>query len=133
MTTRKSTRASKKPKPAYEPTWDAESGPSDEQINTALRVLRAEYWTSVRAMAGDIVERMRSGAEVSEVIHEQCDECYWTTYTAASQRAVLCSDCNWASECEDMGLENPTDEQRAYVCLSHDVSEQVAALESEAQ
>ena len=129
------TRKIRKEIPAYEPTWDAESGPSDELVNTALRILRAEYWTSVRAMAGDVLERMRSGAEgceVSDVIRETCDECYWTIYTAASQRAVLCSDCSWTSECEDMGLENPTDGQRAYVCLVHDVSEQVEALESEA-
>lgn len=112
--------SAKRTNPDYEPTWE-DSGPSDEQVNTAMRVLRAEYWTSVRSMARDIIARIASGEvdrnEISDAVHEDCDSCYWTIYTAASQRAVLCSDHDWSETAEDMG----------YFCLLHDVGEQVEA------
>ena len=98
-----------------------------------MRVLRAEYWTSVRSMARDIISRIVSGEvdrnEISDAVHEDCDSCYWTIYTAASQRAVLCSDHDWSETAEDMGMAegSVTDEQRAYFCLVHDVGEQVEA------
>lgn len=123
----------RKAEPEYEPHWDADKGPSDEQVNTAMRVLRSEYFTSVRYIAREITDRLKAepDSEVSDLIHEACDECYWTIYTAASQRAVLCSDCDWQSEWEDMWQNGPaSDAQRAYVCLVHDVGEMVQAIQN---
>jgi len=124
--------AARKATPSYEPRWDADKGPTDEQVETALRVLRAEYWTSVRAMALDIVARVKSGEvkrdAVSDAIHEDCDGSYWVIYTRANQRAVLCSDHDWTEDAADFGEDDKaTDAQRAFFCLRADVSAQVEA------
>ena len=125
--------ARKAPEPSYEPTWDPETGPTDDQVNTALRVLRADYWTSVRSFAKDLVRRVRAGeidreTGLSDAIHETCDGSSWCIYTAESQRAVLCSDHDPSEDAEDMGAESLTDGQRAYFCLVHDVTAQCEAI-----
>jgi hypothetical protein len=134
MTTPKKRTAKKSPKPApsYEPAWDSEKGPSDEQVETALRVLRADYWTSVRATAADIIARVKSGEikrdDLYDAIHETCDGSYWVIYTHANQRAVLCSDHDWTEDAEEMGEpEKASDALRAFYCLKADVTAQVDA------
>lgn len=95
--TRKTSKAPTKRTPvkveSWAPQWDTDKGPSDDLVNDAMRVLRAEYWASIRAMSSDIVARVQNGEvsrdNISDAVHEMCDECYWTIYTAASQRAVL--------------------------------------------
>ena len=124
--------AALKAQPTYEPTWDHEQGPTDEQVDTALRVLRAEYWASVRSTAKNIVALVVSGEikrnDLSDAIHETCDDSYWVIYTYASQRAVLCSDHDWTEDAEEYGeADKATDAQRAFFCLQADVTAQVEA------
>jgi hypothetical protein len=114
-------------------TWDADKGPSDEQVSDALTVLRAEYWSSIRAMAKDLVGRVDAGeitddSEMSDAIHEDADGCYWTIYTAGNYRAMLCSDQEPFALAEEEGLEKPESPAVcAYLVVHHDVTEQVNA------
>ena len=59
-------------------------------------------------MSADIVARVHNGEisrdNISDAVHEMCDECYWTIYTSASQRAILASDHDWEETAEDMGM-----------------------------
>ena len=41
--------------------WDADKGPSDSQVDAALRVLRAEYWSSIRSTVRDLADEIRKG------------------------------------------------------------------------
>ncbi len=114
--------------------WDPATGPSDEQVNAAMRVLRAEYWASIRAMATDLVRRVDSGEldsdeTLSDAIHADADGCQWAIYTAANYRAMLCSDADPYELAADEGYElgdNAT-AVLAYLVVRHDVTEQVAA------
>jgi hypothetical protein len=112
-------------------TWDPDRGPSDDQVSDAMRILRAEYWTDVRNMAKDLARRVREKEirrrDLSDAIHEDCDGCERAIYTWRAQLTILCSDHDSNEDREDMGSEHLTDEQRAYFCLVHDVTDQVEA------
>jgi hypothetical protein len=118
------------PAPTYEPRW-GDDGPTDEQVATAMRVLRGDYWTSVRSLARDLARRVRAGEltddTLTDAIHEAVDGSAWCIYTLNSQHAVLASDHDPAEDAADEGVTYTTDAQRAYACLRHDVTAQVQA------
>jgi len=111
--------------------WDSDKGPTDEQVDVALRILRADYWTTIRAMAKDIVERVKSGDverdEVSDAVHEDADGSHYVIYTHANYQALLACDGDPTDEARDMGLENPTMAQLAYCAVRRDLESQVQA------
>ena len=72
--------------------WDADKGPSDSQVDEAKRVLRADYWTSIRSLAKGLAEEIRKGElapeDVEDRLHEDADGSYWTIYTHANYQAI---------------------------------------------
>src|ERR1700723_366075 len=96
-----------KPKKEWEPTWDANKGPSDSQVDTAMQVLRVEYWTSIRSNAKALADDMRGGSlepdDVYDRIHEEADGSHWTIYTHANYKAIMCSDHDPWEDVEEMG------------------------------
>jgi len=117
------------------PTWDPDKGPSDSQVDDARRVLRADYWTSIRGMVADVIGQMKGGHlesadEVSDYIHESADGCHWAIYTHANYQAIMCSDHDPWEDVEDQGSElDPKNAMPvlAYFCVKHDVEEQLEA------
>ena len=119
-----------------EMTWDADKGPSDSQVDDALRVLRAEYWSSIRSCAKGLADEIRKGdlspEDVEDRLHEDADGSYWTIYTHANYRAIMCSDHDPWDDVRDSG-EPLTAEMAngqpcailAYYCVRHDTREQL--------
>lgn len=112
--------------------WNADEGPNDAQVVAAARILRAEYWTSIRAMAKTIADDIRAGelnrGDVYDRIHEDVDGCYWVIYTAANYRALLASDHCPFDVAEEEGFDMPENPaQCAYYVVGVDVREQVDA------
>lgn len=120
-------------------TWDPDKGPTDGQVDNALQVLRAEYWTSIRGIAKDVKSEIDNGnlADVDDVetyVHETVDGCYWVIYTHANYRAIMCSDWDPWQDVEESGQSLTGKECHsqptallAYYCVKHDVAEQVEA------
>lgn len=115
-------------------SWDPDKGPTDEQIEAARRILRADYWTSIRANAKELADEIRKGElaseDVDDRIHEDADGSHWTIYTHANYQAIMCSDHDPWEDVEDMGGE--LDPRKAmpvlaYYCVRHDVREQLEA------
>jgi hypothetical protein len=106
----------------------------DEKVQEALNILRADYYTSVRATAEDMIRRIKSGeidsAEALETdIHETADGSYWVIYTHANLQCMQASD-NWL-EAEDAGHdEGNLSEQLptyAFYAFRCDLAEQLEA------
>jgi hypothetical protein len=114
-----------------EPAWDSANGhgPSKEEQEDATRVLRGAYWTSIRAMAEDIVDRILSGEienadQASEVVYQTADGSGYVIYTRANYLTLLCSDHDATEDLEDSG--SPfTPAVAAYYCVRADLAEQV--------
>lgn len=68
--------------------------PTDRDVDDALRVLRADYYTDVLDEARDLAKRMKSGEieEFSDALHEACDSNQRVIYTQKAQIGLLCSD-----------------------------------------
>lgn len=134
MTRKKIATARSKEKPPFTPaTWDPAKGPSDEQVDDAKRVLRADYYTSIRAHAEGVVAAIRGGElrdtdAVTDRIHQTADGSYWAISTHANYHALLASDHDPWEDVEDAGGElNPKDaaSMLAYYCVRHDLIETV--------
>ena len=120
-----------------EMTWDADKGPSDSQVDDALRVLRAEYWSSIRSCAKGLADEIRKGElapdDVEDRLHEDADGSYWTIYTHANYRAIMCSDHDPWDDVRDSGA-SPADSDSqptailAYYCVRSDTREQLEAV-----
>lgn len=110
----------------------SDKGPTEEQVEDAIRVLRADYWTSIRGIAKSIADAVRSGEvnrnDVSDRIHEEADNSYWVIYTHANYRAIMCSDADPFELASDMGYEAPTLPVMAYLVVEHDLREQVEVM-----
>jgi hypothetical protein len=117
-------------------TWDPDKGPSDDQVDEAMRVLRAEYWHSIRSNAKGLADEIRKGdlapEDVNDRLHEDADGSYWTIYTRANYRAIMCSDESPFALAEDAGVScDPSDVETlsrlAYLVVKHDTREQLEA------
>ena len=84
-----------------------ETEPTTEQVDDALRVLRAEYYTSVRSYAVMLADMIQSG-EITDWeglesrIHEECDNSSWVIYTGEVLKCLLVSS-NRNAYVEDFG------------------------------
>lgn len=118
--------------------WDADKGPSDSQVDEAKRVLRADYWTSIRSLAKGLAEEIRKGElapeDVEDRLHEDADGSYWTIYTHANYQAIMCSDHDPWDDVRDSGEPVSGDVCNgqptavlAYYCVRHDTREQLEA------
>ncbi len=65
---------------------------TETQHDEAMRVLRAEYYQGVRGLAQEVIERVKTGEDMNDVIHETVDGSYWVIYTHANFQVLLCSD-----------------------------------------
>ena len=108
---------------------------SEQQHEDAMRVLRAEYYSGVRSIAQDIIERARAGDfprredELNDALHQSVEGSYWVIYTHANFQVLLCSDHHDAYS-EDFGQPpvsgNDIDwAALAYAAMMRDVQEQI--------
>jgi hypothetical protein len=120
-------------------TWDPDKGPSDDQVDDAMRVLRADYWHSIRSSAKALADEIRKGdlapEDVYDHLHEYADGSYWTIYTHANYRAIMCSDHDPWEDVEDSngGMLSSKEANGqplailAYHCVRHDTRDQLEA------
>jgi hypothetical protein len=115
----------------YAPEW-GEAGPTASQIQIAIGVLRAEYYTHLRKLASGICERIESGEiprnDRAPYVDEACRDSYFSRYYDATHRAVLSSFSMWeyvTNRGKPFGPDGPSDAERAYLVLSHDVENEI--------
>ena len=102
----------------------------------AMRVLRKEYWDSVRGIVEDLKSRVASGEIASEdalqnAVDQDVDGSYLVIYTHANFQVLMCSDHHDAYF-EDFGNAPVTDGNinwaaLAFATLARDVRDQMSA------
>jgi len=115
---------------------------TEEQHDEAMRVLRAEYYQSVRGIAEELAERVKDGElfrgraikdrdDWETAIHESVDSSHWVIYTHANFQVLLCSD-NHDAYSEEYG-EPPVQGDSinwgalAFAAMERDVRQQIDA------
>jgi hypothetical protein len=109
---------------------------TDTQHEDAMRVLRAEYYQSVRGIADEMRDAIKSGEitsdeELHDRVHQTIDGSYWVIYTHANFQVLMCSDHHDAYS-EDFG-EPPLSGSDinwaalAFAALQRDVDDQMQA------
>jgi hypothetical protein len=102
----------------------------EDVLALAGSALRAWYYGRVRDLAADVLQEMVSGRladteELDRYLQESVDGTDIVVYTFKAKAALLASDNEDAAE--DMGLEAPSAEARAYYALEADVRELLEA------
>jgi hypothetical protein len=109
---------------------------TEEQHDEAMRILRAEYYQGVRAIAQDLGARAKK-REIEdrdaweEALHQEIDGSYWVIYTHANFQVLLCSDHHDAYS-EEYGQAPVEGDQinwpgLAFAALERDVRDQISA------
>ncbi len=67
---------------------------TEEQHDQAMRVLRQEYYKSVRGIVQELRERLKAGdiSDWDQAVNEAVDGSYWVIYTHANMQVLMCSD-----------------------------------------
>lgn len=95
---------------------------------------RDNYRAHVSSLADDVEQRVKDGEEdVSDILHELCDQDYWVIYYAAARKAVEYSGNEDAAfeECKDLGGLEGIDSlddlypKLAYFCILTDVRDEL--------
>ena len=113
---------------------------TEQQHDEAVRVLRAEYYQSVRAVVEEAMDEIKNGnitnAEgLDEYLWQSVDGSYWVIYTHANFQVLFVSD-NHDAYMEDFG-EPPVEGSDikwaalAYAAMRRDVHELVGARDDE--
>ena len=113
---------------------------SEQQHEEAVRVLRAEYYQSVRALVDEGMNEIREGRvtsaeELNEWLEQSIDGSYWVIYTHANMQVIFVSD-NDDAYMEDFG-EAPVEGGNinwaalAYAAMRRDVFDLVGAYDAE--
>lgn len=109
---------------------------TEAQHDEAMRVLRAEYYQSVRNITEDLARAIKDG-EITDQdsmetwIHQTIDGSYWVIYTHANFQVLMCSD-NDDAHGENYG-EPPVDGDSinwaalAFAAMEADVRQQIDA------
>ncbi len=104
------------------------SRPTETEVESACRVLRADYAHTVTSYAKSFLEELERGnynatdaSEAREALERMIDGCQDVIYTFNAKLVGCFSRYDWESEAKDMGLEHPTPEQIAYICLVGEV------------
>ncbi len=110
--------------------------PTEQQVNEARAVLRADYYFSVRELAKSLAAEIKAGEFDSreaffDRIHEECDGSYWVIYTHAAWQCLYVSDNDSAHE--DVGAELSGEgsmrvSQQAFYALQQDLFESFTAI-----
>jgi len=109
---------------------------TEAQHDEAIRILRAEYYQSVRAAAQDFGRAVKDGEitdqeSMSEWVHQTVDGSYWVIYTHANFQVLLCSD-NQDAYSEQFG-EPPVEGNSikwaalAFAAMEQDLLQQISA------
>ena len=109
---------------------------TEEQHDDAMRVLRAEYYQSVRGMTEDLKRAIKDGEVTDQEsletwIQQSVDGSYWVIYTHANFQVLMCSN-NYDAYSEDFG-EPPLSGSDinwaalAYAAMQRDLQQQIDA------
>jgi len=106
---------------------------SEKDVDAALSVLRADYYSDVRGVAQDLARAMKEGEvdEFSDALHEAVDGTQRVIYTYQARVGLICTD-NQDAYVEDFGevpLENGNIKWEAmmFVAMEKDVVEDLEA------
>ncbi len=120
------------PRQRRNPETETETRITDEDVNAAVRVIRMDYQQDVRELADSLREEVKRGEiddvdELNERIEQDVDGSARVIYTLQNKLGLLASDNEDAWE--EMGFENPTEQQRMYCAMVEDVREELGDLE----
>ncbi len=116
------------------------AAPTEADVEAALRVLRADYYSDVNSVAEGVLERMieeGEGAELSDIMHEAIDGTQRVIYTMQAQVGLICSDNEDA--CVDATGEVPVQgnainwSAMMYYAMEQDVTEALGTTDFEAE
>jgi len=109
---------------------------TDEQHEDAMRVLRAEYYQSVRGIVEDLRRAIKDGEvtdqeSLDQWLHQTVDGSYWVIYTHANFQVLMCSD-NHDAYSEEYGQPAVEGDSINWAALAHaamerDVQQQIDA------
>lgn len=101
--------------------------PTEKQVEAALDVLRADYYSDVLRLAEAVLEQLaeREDADASDVIHEVIGGTPRVIYTHQAKIGLLCSDNEDAME-EELG-ETGDASHRMYYALQRDIIDRLDA------
>jgi hypothetical protein len=106
---------------------------SEADVEAALRVLRADYYSDVLGVAKDLAERMKDGEvdEFSDALHEAVDGTQRVIYTYRARIGLICTD-NADAYTEELGevpVKNGTVKWEAmmFMAMERDVVERLEA------
>jgi hypothetical protein len=96
----------------------------EDAVEEAQRVIRADYYGTVRGIASDIARAVKDGEiqdseDLGRYLHESVDGSQRVIYTHKAKLGLLASDNEDAWE--DVGVENPDDSTKMFYALSSDV------------
>jgi hypothetical protein len=112
-----------------EAEWDCTKGPSDKQVEFARQVLRADYYSSIRSYAEEIVDMLKKGEldsseAVTDYIHETADGSEWVIYTGRNYQVLFASDHDPSEDLEETESTFKP-EVAAFFCVRADLDSQV--------
>jgi hypothetical protein len=101
---------------------------ADDRLDLGTNLLRQWYAGRVSDLAEDVLRAILAGevSDLQDYLHETVDGTDIVIYTYKASAALLASDSEDAWE--EMGLERPTVEQRAYCALEADVRAELQLL-----
>jgi hypothetical protein len=68
------------------------AAPDEPAVRDAVSVIRRDYYADVAAVADSVEERMRSEADVMDIIHEEVDASQRVMYTWQARLGLLASE-----------------------------------------
>jgi hypothetical protein len=112
---------------------------SDERLDAARRVLRADYWDDVRSIVDELKGEIKDGSitdrdQATEWLDERIDSAHRVVYTYAAMEAVIFSDNDGAYE-DHFGSEGMVEDGQvqwsrlAFYAMQADVMDQVGDIE----
>ena len=109
---------------------------TEEQHDDAMRVLRAEYYQSVRRMTEDLKRAIKDGEVTDQEsletwIQQSVDGSYWVIYTHANFQVLMCSDNHdaYSEDFEEPPLSGSDINWAAlaYAAMQRDLQQQIDA------
>lgn len=75
-------------------TYKRNPNVSEKDVDDALRVLRADYYSDVNSVAQNVIERLieDDGGDISDIMHECVDGTQRVIYTHQARVGLICTD-----------------------------------------
>lgn len=101
---------------------------TDEDVNAAVSIIKRDYYQDVRDLGDSLKDEVKAGdidneEQLQERLDEDVDGSGRVIYTLQAKLGLLSSDNEDAWE--EMGLENPTPEQKMFCAMRQDVLEYI--------